>query len=65
MLDSLRKLIRPRPAEPCRHTAGLVFDWYKNAGVATCPLCGEVWLASELGEAPPDWSPAEGGFDGP
>lgn len=66
MFESVRKIFR-RPGEPCHHEAGLVFDWYKDVGIATCPRCGEVFLASELGEEPPrpDWTPGPGGFDGP
>lgn len=65
MFETLRKLMRPPPAEPCRHET-LVFDWYKDIGIATCGTCAEVFLASELG-ALPDWSPLppNGGFDGP
>lgn len=67
MLENLRKIFRRPPVEPCRHEAGLIFDWYREVGIATCPRCGEVWLASELGEMPPDWTPrpGQGGFDGP
>lgn len=43
----------------------MVIDWYRDVGIATCGRCGEVFLASELGERPPDWTPREGGFDGP
>lgn len=66
MFESVRKIFR-RPGVPCRHEAGLVFDWYRDVGIATCPRCGEVFLASELGEEPPrpDWTPGPGGFDGP
>jgi hypothetical protein len=70
MFEALRKRFRPVQAEPCRHGAGgksaLVFDWYRDVGIATCGICGEVFLASELGEAP-DWAaiPPNGGFDGP
>ncbi len=66
MFASLRKFIRRAPAEPCQHEAGFVFDWYKEVGIATCPRCAEVFLATELGEKPPDWVPGlrSGVFDG-
>lgn len=71
MFEALRKHFRPAPPpSPCQHGAGgqtaLVFDWYRDVGIATCGICGEVFLASELGEMP-DWTPIpeKGGFDGP
>jgi len=70
MFEALRKFIRHAPGEPCKHGTGgkdaLIFDWYRDTGIATCGLCGEVFLASEMSGAP-DWSPMpkNGGFDGP
>jgi hypothetical protein len=72
MFKAFRKLLRPSaPPEPCLHSTGgksaLLFDWYRDTGIATCGLCGEVFLATELGLPAPDWTPAPsaGGFDGP
>lgn len=65
MFETLRKLIHPPPAAPCSHPK-LVFDWYRDSGIATCTGCAEVFLVG-LDQAPaPDWAPIprNGGFDG-
>lgn len=58
MFDRFLTLFRRRPApapRPCQHPH-LLIDTYRDVLIATCPICGESWLAEEL-----DWTPVEGG----
>lgn len=66
MFDTFRKMLRrPAPA-PCDHPPEcLVFDWYRESGIATCGRCAEVFLVGTERAPLPDWSPhPPEGFDG-